>query len=214
MLFNSHKAIQVRVCYSIQEMHSHQRSKQWISHDEGGQLYDSRTITDANAGAVLADLHTTSQIDRGYHHACTSDTWWPVIIHQIREGNKHDSILIIGLDGVVLWQDKLASSVRNSGASLPFKSATVTRTTSRAGDAVAESLVRAGSSAFFLLNSWTTCDNQSHLECMMVFIEQLFKLSSTLLPHQEMNCKAIRTIQKHSESTSDKPTTQRYFCSN
>jgi len=28
MLFNSHKAIQVRVCYSIQDVHSHQRSEQ------------------------------------------------------------------------------------------------------------------------------------------------------------------------------------------
>jgi len=76
-----------------------------------------------------------------------------VIIHQIREGNKHDIILIIGLDGVVFWQYKLASSVRATGTSLPSKTASVTGTASPAGDAVAELLVTAETSAFFLLNS-------------------------------------------------------------
>jgi len=67
--------------------------------------------------------------------------------------NKHDSILIIGLDGVVFWQDKLASSVIATGTSLPSKSASVTCTASPAGDAVAELLVTAGISVLFLLNS-------------------------------------------------------------
>lgn len=121
----------------------------------------------ANAAAILSDLHTTSQVNwLCGEHARTSDTQCPVIIHQIREGNKHESILIIGLDGVLFRQDKLASSVRDSGASLPSKFASVTGMASPAAVAVAELLVTAGNSALFLLNSWTTCKNQIHLEYM------------------------------------------------
>ena len=121
--------------------------------DEYGQFYDSRNIM-LMAAAVLADLHTTSLVNWSWgEHARTSNTQCPVIIHQIREGNKHDSILIIGLDGVVFWQDKLASSVIATGTSLPSKSASVTCTASPAGDAVAELLVTAGISVLFLLNS-------------------------------------------------------------
>lgn len=112
-------------------------------------------------------LHATSHVKWLWgEHASTSDTQCPVIIHQIREGNKHDSILIIALEGVLFWQDKLASSVRDSGASWPSKFASVTGMVSPAAVAVAESLVAAGNSAFFLLNSWTTCKKQIHLEYM------------------------------------------------
>nr|ACN36248.1 unknown [Zea mays] len=97
--------------------------------------------------------HRFADRSTGGYHACASDTRRPATIHQTREGNKHDSILIVGLDGVVLRLDKLASSARNSGALLPFRSATVTGAASRAGDAVAGPLVRAGRSVFFLLNS-------------------------------------------------------------